>query len=209
VDTTYVRVYYCEYTLGMDIEADTGIWNLVGATENVGGCLRPVFGKAVRFGYMFERIQFLKFEVWEDNFVEKTLLGTAFLKVSDLLGKRNKMSLNLTSEKHGDAGTIFVRYSRAENPYNTATFVDYLEDGFELNFACAVDFSKTNNFDATESYHFFNDIQNDYNPYAQTLIQIGSLIMNYKSIDNKRAKVLGFGAKPTDTSQTSNCFNLC
>jgi hypothetical protein len=176
VDTTYVRVYYCEYTLGMDIEADTGIWNFVGATENLGGCLRPVFGKAVRFGYMF--------------------------------GKRNKMSLNLTSEKHGDAGTIFVRYSRAESPYNTATFVDYLEDGFELNFACAVDFSKTNNFDATESYHFFNDIQNDYNPYAQTLIQIGSLIMNYKSIDNKRAKVLGFGAKPTDTSQTSNCFNL-
>lgn len=57
----------------MDVREGRGEWSFLGATENVGGCLRPEFEKGVRFGYMFERIQFLKFEVWEDDFGEKRL----------------------------------------------------------------------------------------------------------------------------------------
>ncbi|XP_027931663.1 protein BONZAI 3-like isoform X1 [Vigna unguiculata] len=99
-------------------------------------------------------------------------------------------------------GQLFVdQYCEKEQ----FSFIDYVSNGFELNFMVAVDFTASNgNPQHSDSLHYI-DAYGRLNPYQKAIIEVGEVIQVYDS--DRRFPAWGFGGKmPGGT--VSHCFNL-
>ncbi|XP_027931702.1 protein BONZAI 3-like [Vigna unguiculata] len=99
-------------------------------------------------------------------------------------------------------GQLFVdQYCEKER----LSFIDYISNGFELNFMVAVDFTASNgNPQLSDSLHYI-DPHGRLNSYQKAIMEVGEVIQFYDS--DKRFPAWGFGGKiPGGT--ISHCFNL-
>ncbi|KAF5189378.1 Bonzai-like protein [Thalictrum thalictroides] len=84
------------------------------------------------------------------------------------------------------------------------SFLDYISNGFELNFMVAVDFTASNrNPRLPDSLHYV-DPSGQLNAYQQAIYEVGEVIQFYDS--DKQFPAWGFGGR-TD-GVVSHCFNL-
>ncbi|KAG5541272.1 hypothetical protein RHGRI_021196 [Rhododendron griersonianum] len=85
------------------------------------------------------------------------------------------------------------------------SFLDYISNGFELNFMVAVDFTASNgNPLSRDSLHYI-DPSGRLNAYQQAIMEVGEVIQFYDS--DRRFPAWGFGGRTYDGS-VSHCFNL-
>ncbi|KAI8547828.1 hypothetical protein RHMOL_Rhmol07G0226100 [Rhododendron molle] len=85
------------------------------------------------------------------------------------------------------------------------SFLDYISNGFELNFMVAVDFTASNgNPRSQDSLHYI-DPSGRLNAYQQAIMEVGEVIQFYDS--DRRFPAWGFGGRTYDGS-VSHCFNL-
>jgi hypothetical protein len=99
-------------------------------------------------------------------------------------------------------GQLFVD-GFAEKKLNS--FLDYISNGFELNFMVAVDFTASNgNPRSSDSLHYI-DPSGRLNAYQKAIIEVGEVIQFYDADRNFPA--WGFGGK-TPNGVISHCFNL-
>nr|XP_043616447.1 protein BONZAI 1-like [Erigeron canadensis] len=85
------------------------------------------------------------------------------------------------------------------------TFLDYLDNGFELSFMVAVDFTASNgNPRLPDSLHYI-DPSGRPNAYQKAILEVGEVLQCYDS--DRKFHSWGFGARPID-GPVSHCFNL-
>lgn len=85
------------------------------------------------------------------------------------------------------------------------TFLDYISNGYELNFMVAIDFTASNgNPRLPDSLHYI-DPSGRPNAYQRAILEVGEVLQFYDS--DKRYPAWGFGARPID-GPVSHCFNL-
>ncbi|KAG1338572.1 Protein BONZAI 3 [Cocos nucifera] len=85
------------------------------------------------------------------------------------------------------------------------TFLDYISNGFELNFMVAIDFTASNgNPRSPDSLHYI-DPSGRLNSYQQAIVGVGEVLQFYDT--DKRFPAWGFGGRMSDGS-VSHCFNL-
>ncbi|KAJ3208205.1 Copine-8, partial [Clydaea vesicula] len=83
------------------------------------------------------------------------------------------------------------------------SFLDYVNDGMQLNFTVAIDFTSSNGDPLKEdSLHYCNPYK--ANDYQQAIMSIGSILEDYDS--DKTFPVYGFGAQIQ--GELSHCFPL-
>nr|XP_007147096.1 hypothetical protein PHAVU_006G0961001g [Phaseolus vulgaris]ESW19090.1 hypothetical protein PHAVU_006G0961001g [Phaseolus vulgaris] len=99
-------------------------------------------------------------------------------------------------------GQLFVdQYCEKEQ----FSFIDYVSNGFELNFMVAVDFTASNgNPLHSDSLHYI-DAHCRLNSYQKAIMEVGEVIQFYDS--DRRFPAWGFGGKIPDGT-VSHCFNL-
>ncbi|XP_010921847.1 protein BONZAI 3 isoform X1 [Elaeis guineensis] len=85
------------------------------------------------------------------------------------------------------------------------SFLDYISNGFELNFMVAIDFTASNgNPRSPDSLHYI-DPSGRLNSYQQAIVGVGEVLQFYDT--DKRFPAWGFGGRMSDGS-VSHCFNL-
>ncbi|PWA71563.1 calcium-dependent phospholipid-binding Copine family protein [Artemisia annua] len=85
------------------------------------------------------------------------------------------------------------------------TFLDYLDNGFEMSFMVAVDFTASNgNPRLPDSLHYI-DPSGRPNAYQKAILEVGEVLQCYDS--DRKFHAWGFGARPID-GPVSHCFNL-
>lgn len=85
------------------------------------------------------------------------------------------------------------------------TFLDYLDNGFEMSFMVAVDFTASNgNPRLPDSLHYI-DHSGRPNAYQKAILEVGEVLQCYDS--DRKFHSWGFGARPID-GPVSHCFNL-
>lgn len=62
-----------------------GSYTTVGKTETIDNNLNPKWVSHFNIEYFFSRQQFLLFEVWDDGDFEKDLIGSAEIKLTDIM----------------------------------------------------------------------------------------------------------------------------
>ncbi|XP_047152446.1 protein BONZAI 3 isoform X2 [Vigna umbellata] len=131
---------------------------------------------------------------------DHVLIGKMQKSVADLeklYKERTGANFVISSKSHIKEkvlkGQLFVdQYCEKER----FSFIDYISNGFELNFMVAVDF--------TDSLHYI-DPHGRLNSYQKAIMEVGEVIQFYDS--DKRFPAWGFGGKiPGGT--ISHCFNL-
>ncbi|XP_071731805.1 protein BONZAI 1-like [Rutidosis leptorrhynchoides] len=85
------------------------------------------------------------------------------------------------------------------------SFLDYLDNGFEMSFMVAVDFTASNgNPRLPDSLHYI-DHSGRPNAYQKAILEVGEVLQCYDS--DRKFHAWGFGARPID-GPVSHCFNL-
>lgn len=85
------------------------------------------------------------------------------------------------------------------------TFLDYIENGCEMNFMVAIDFTASNgNPRLPDSLHYM-DPSGRPNAYQRAILEVGDVLQFYDT--DKKFPAWGFGARPID-GPVSHCFNL-
>lgn len=85
------------------------------------------------------------------------------------------------------------------------SFLDYISNGFELNFMVAVDFTVSNGKPHMPTSLHYIDPSGRLNSYQQAILEVGEVIQFYDS--DRKFPAWGFGGKLPDGS-VSHCFNL-
>jgi hypothetical protein len=81
----------------------------------------------------------------------------------------------------------------AANLAKQASFEQYVQDGCEVDFCVAVDFTSSNGDPRTaESLHYIYDSES-HNDYQEVIQDVGSALLQYSSSEG--CKIWGFGAK--------------
>jgi len=99
-------------------------------------------------------------------------------------------------------GHLFVeKFSTSTKP----SFLDYIANGYELNFMVAIDFTASNgNPRLPDSLHYM-DPSGRSNAYQRAIWSVGEVLEFYDT--DKRFPAWGFGGRPID-GPVSHCFNL-
>ncbi|GKC54733.1 BONZAI 1-like protein, partial [Tanacetum coccineum] len=140
----------------------------------------------------------------------------------DLLGKVQKSLVDLEKLSYGGHGEhMFVPITVGKDHQTKAlksqifvdkfsetvhhTFLDYLDNGFEMSFMVAVDFTASNgNPRLPDSLHYI-DPSGRPNAYQKAILEVGEVLQCYDS--DRKFHSWGFGARPID-GPVSHCFNL-
>ncbi|XP_076898136.1 protein BONZAI 1-like isoform X1 [Bidens hawaiensis] len=140
----------------------------------------------------------------------------------DLLGKVQKSLADLEKLSSGGQGEhMFVPVSVGKDQQAKVlksrlyvdkfsesvhhTFLDYLDNGFELSFMVAIDFTASNgNPRLPDSLHYI-DHSGRPNAYQRAILDAGEVLQCYDS--ERKFHAWGFGARPID-GPVSHCFNL-
>jgi hypothetical protein len=129
------------------------------------------------------------------------LIGSCETTLNDLIGAYHEFDLinpkKLSKKRnYKNSGKLRVVSCSIEPEH---TFLDYLQNGLELNFSVAIDFTASNGNPMTpSSKHYLNpaagpDQQNDY---LEALYSVGSVVEDYDS--DKLIPALGYGGKLPD-----------
>lgn len=85
------------------------------------------------------------------------------------------------------------------------SFLDYITNGYELNFMVAIDFTASNgNPRLPDSLHYI-DPSGRLNAYQRAIASVGEVLEFYDT--DKKFPAWGFGGRPID-GPVSHCFNL-
>lgn len=99
-------------------------------------------------------------------------------------------------------GQLFVEKFSASTKHS---FLDYIANGYELNFMVAIDFTASNgNPRLPDSLHYL-DPSGRFNAYQRAISSVGEVLEFYDT--DKRFPAWGFGGRPID-GPVSHCFNL-
>lgn len=99
-------------------------------------------------------------------------------------------------------GQLFVEKFSASTKHS---FLDYIANGYELNFMVAIDFTASNgNPRLPDSLHYL-DPSGRFNAYQRAISSVGEVLEFYDT--DKRFTAWGFGGRPID-GPVSHCFNL-
>ncbi|KAK9146822.1 hypothetical protein Sjap_006725 [Stephania japonica] len=85
------------------------------------------------------------------------------------------------------------------------TFLDYISNGFELNFMVAVDFTGSNGDPRSPASLHYLDPSGYLNSYQNAILEVGEVIQFYDT--DKRFPAWGFGGRLMNR-EVSHCFNL-
>ncbi|XP_074587107.1 protein BONZAI 3-like [Curcuma longa] len=85
------------------------------------------------------------------------------------------------------------------------SFLDYISNGFELNFMVAIDFTASNGDPRLPASLHFIDPSGRLNSYQQAIVGVGEVLQFYDS--DKHFPAWGFGGRVAYGS-VSHCFNL-
>nr|GEW49123.1 protein BONZAI 1-like [Tanacetum cinerariifolium] len=140
----------------------------------------------------------------------------------DLLGKVQSSLVDLEKLSYGGHGEhMFVPINVGKDLQTKAlksqifvdkfsetvhhTFLDYLDNGFEMSFMVAVDFTASNgNPRLPDSLHYI-DPSGRPNAYQKAILEVGEVLQCYDT--DRKFHSWGFGARPID-GPVSHCFNL-
>lgn len=99
-------------------------------------------------------------------------------------------------------GQLFVEKFSESTKHS---FLDYIANGYELNFMVAIDFTASNgNPRLPDSLHYL-DPSGRSNAYQRAIWSVGEVLEFYDT--DKRFTAWGFGGRPID-GPVSHCFNL-
>eukprot|EP00252_Welwitschia_mirabilis_P003379 TRINITY_DN13459_c0_g1_i1.p1 TRINITY_DN13459_c0_g1~~TRINITY_DN13459_c0_g1_i1.p1 ORF type:complete len:575 (-),score=116.29 TRINITY_DN13459_c0_g1_i1:411-2135(-) len=133
--------------------------------------------------------------------IEKTLDDLAMLN-------EKKTGENLYLQTSSGSATKILKAQLHVEYFSISTkpsFLDYLANGYELNFMVAIDFTASNgNPRLPDSLHYM-DPTGRFNAYQQAICCVGEVLEFYDH--DKRFTALGFGGRPID-GPVSHCFNL-
>ncbi|XP_057868895.1 protein BONZAI 1 isoform X2 [Cryptomeria japonica] len=86
------------------------------------------------------------------------------------------------------------------------SFLDYITNGYELNFMVAIDFTASNgNPRLPDSLHYIDPSGRLINAYQRAIMSVGEVLEFYDT--DKKFPAWGFGGRPID-GPVSHCFNL-
>jgi len=102
-----------------------------------------------------------------------------------------------------DSGKLVLHSVRLET---RPTFLDYIQQGTELNFIVAIDFTASNGNPSHPSSLHYNDPSGAPNQYVTAIRSVGDIIQDYDS--DKLFPALGFGARVPPDGRVSHEFPL-
>ncbi|WVY94325.1 hypothetical protein V8G54_033413 [Vigna mungo] len=190
---------------------ETGGYIPICKTEVINNNLNPKWRPVCLGGHKFgSKENPLLIECFDFNSSgDHVLIGKMQKSVADLeklYKERTGANFVISSKSHIKEkvlkGQLFVdQYCEKER----FSFIDYISNGFELNFMVAVDFTASNgNPQLSDSLHYI-DPHGRLNSYQKAIMEVGEVIQFYDS--DKRFPAWGFGGKiPGGT--ISHCFNL-
>ena len=191
-------------------------FSLVHRTEVIQDNLNPTwqtFSKEVRALCNGDYNRTLKVDVWdEDTGGSHDLIGSFQTNLQRLLkGPGTENSYEAINEKkrqkkgakYKNSGIVLLKSIRIEsNP----TFLDFIQNGLQVNFTVAVDFTGSNgNPKSPQSLHY-QDPTGRPNQYVTAIQSVGEIVQDYDS--DKMFPALGFGARVPPTGQVSHEFFL-
>jgi len=151
----------------------------------------------------------LRVEDWNLSGSHK-LIGELQTSVSSLLEAEPGTVFPLINPKkkakkrnYKDSGKLILHSCHLEwRP----TFLDFIQNGTELNFIVAIDFTGSNGVPSQPSSLHYMDPTGAPNQYVTAIRSVGDIIQDYDS--DKMFPALGFGAKLPGNSEVSHNFSL-
>lgn len=139
----------------------------------------------------------------------------------ELIGRMQKSLVDLEKLSISNSGENFYLPTGSSNHHNKIlkgqlfvdkfsastkhSFLDYIANGYELNFVVAIDFTASNgNPRLPDSLHYL-DPSGRSNAYQRAIWSVGEVLEFYDT--DKRFTAWGFGGRPID-GPVSHCFNL-
>jgi len=189
-------------------------WTVVHRTEVKNGNLNPDWAPlslslASLCNGDHQRTLRIKVEDWNMNGSHK-LIGELDTCVQDLSQMSRGTSLPLINAKkkqkkssYKNSGQLILHSVRLEI---RPTFLDYIQNGTELNFIVAVDFTGSNGNPSHPSSLHYNDPTGEPNQYITAIKSVGEIIQDYDS--DKLFPALGFGARLPPDGRVSHQFPL-
>jgi len=151
----------------------------------------------------------LKVEDWNKN-GSHSLIGELDTSIQDLTQMQPGTSLALINEKkkkkksnYKNSGQLILHSLRMET---RPTFLDFIQNGTELNFIVAVDFTASNGNPSHNTSLHYNDPSGEPNQYITAIKSVGEIIQDYDS--DKLFPALGFGARLPPDGRVSHEFPL-
>ena len=127
-----------------------------------------------------------------------------------------KTSINELTDKNKNGQIFFSKQiSLTEKLYvynfssikEKITFLDYINNGMKIGLDIGIDFTGSNGPpDEPDSLHFWEENQQQKNPYERAILSCGTIMANYDY--DKLFPVYGFGAIIKGHKNPSMCFNI-
>merc|ERR1712126_10538 len=151
----------------------------------------------------------MKVEDWNKN-GSHALIGELETSVSELASMQPGTSMDLINKKkkgkkrnYKNSGQLILHNVRIES---RPTFLDFIQNGTELNFVVAIDFTASNGNPSHSNSLHYNSPSGEPNQYVTAIQAVGEIIQDYDS--DKLFPALGFGARIPPHGQVSHEFFL-
>uniref|UniRef100_A0A672T2J0 Copine-1-like n=1 Tax=Sinocyclocheilus grahami TaxID=75366 RepID=A0A672T2J0_SINGR len=196
-------------------------WSEVERTERVKNCQDPEFSTKLHIDYHFEKVQKLKFGIYDiDNksvdLKDDDFLGGFECTLGQIVSSRKiTRPLQLKAAKPAGKGTITVCNNfmiMMINNLHTVfqleaqySFLDYVMGGCQINFTVGIDFTGSNGDPRSpDSLHYLSP--NGVNQYLSAIWSVGQVVQDYDT--DKLFPAFGFGAQVPPNFQVSHEFPL-
>merc|ERR1711892_1572349 len=189
-------------------------WMVVHKTEVKQGKLNPDWAPlSLSLGSLcngdHQRPLRIKVEDWNNNGSHK-LIGEFETSVQDLAQMQRGTSMALINGKkkqkksnYKNSGQLILHSVKIET---RPTFLDFIQNGTELNFMVAVDFTGSNGNPSERTSLHYNDPSGEPNQYITAIQSVGDIIQDYDS--DKLFPAFGFGARIPPDGRVSHDFPL-
>uniref|UniRef100_A0A672T175 Copine-1-like n=1 Tax=Sinocyclocheilus grahami TaxID=75366 RepID=A0A672T175_SINGR len=194
-------------------------WSEVERTERVKNCQDPEFSTKLHIDYHFEKVQKLKFGIYDiDNksvdLKDDDFLGGFECTLGQIVSSRKiTRPLQLKAAKPAGKGTITNNFMiMMINNLHTVfqleaqySFLDYVMGGCQINFTVGIDFTGSNGDPRSpDSLHYLSP--NGVNQYLSAIWSVGQVVQDYDT--DKLFPAFGFGAQVPPNFQVSHEFPL-
>jgi hypothetical protein len=130
-----------------------------------------------------------------------------FTTTLDLIISNHSLDFPLFSNKGKQVGSVKFLQSKIIEQHS---FMDYLQSGWSINMAVAIDYSASNGDpkDPSSLHHFDPKHPERHNPYEEAMMQVGKVLETYAC--GKRFMAYGLGAIPEylGDKEVRQCFPL-
>jgi len=156
-----------------------------------------------------QRPLMIKVEDWNRN-GSHAMIGELVTSVAELVSMQPGTSMALINKKkkakkrnYKHSGQLILHYVRIES---RPTFLDFIQNGTELNFVVAIDFTASNGNPSHSNSLHYNSPNGEPNQYVTAIQAVGEIIQDYDS--DKLFPALGFGARIPPDGRVSHEFPL-